>query len=105
VTIADSRGGNPKTRPAVVLTETNAIGSATEIQVAAVTTQMGVAPFSDTVELPSSPTGHPQTKLRKRCEVVCDWLLSIPVGDVRDSGGQIPPEVLAEILEKVARLN
>jgi len=66
VTVPDSRGGNTKTRPAVVLTSDSELGTATELQVTAVTTLMGEAPFAHTVELPSDPNGHPQTKLRKR---------------------------------------
>ena len=104
VTIPDPRGTNAKSRPAVVVTATADIDAAGDVQVAAVTTLTGQAPFSETVELPSSPTGHPQTKLKKPCEVVCSWIVSTPVASLRASGGTVPPDLLAEILAKVQRL-
>ena len=103
-TIADSHGGNPKTRPAVIVTPTAEITDTGDVQVAAITTLIAQAPFSETVELPSDPAGHPTTKLKKPCEVVCSWVVSVPVAQVRDSGGSVPPAALAEILVKVARL-
>ena len=104
VTIPDPRGGNPKARPAVILTATAEIDPGGDVQVAAVTTLIGQASFSETVELPAESTGHPQTKLKKPCEVVCSWVVSVPAADTRDSGGFVPPDILAEILAKVQRL-
>jgi mRNA-degrading endonuclease toxin of MazEF toxin-antitoxin module len=103
-TVPDPRGGNEKARPAVILTPTADINSAGDVQVAAITTLVGQAPFSETVELPSDPTGHPVTNLKKPCEVVCSWVVSVPVAKVKDGGGSVPPELLAEILAKVQRL-
>lgn len=104
-TITDSHGGNEKQRPAVIVTATHEIDPAGEVQVAAITTLIGQAPFSETVELPHAPTGHPETKLKKPCEVVCSWVVSVPFAKLADSGGFVPPEVLAEIVAKVQRLN
>jgi len=104
-TIPDPRGGNAKSRPAVIVTATDEIDAAGEVQVAAVTTLIGQTSFSETVELPSAPSGHPQTKLKKPCEVVCSWVVSVPVAGLRDSGGAVPVDILAEILAKVQRLN
>lgn len=104
-TVPDPRGGNPKSRPVVVLTATADIDPAGDVQVAAVTTMIGQAPFSETVELPFAAGGHPQTKLKKQCEVVCSWVLSVPVASLTDSGGFVPSDLLAEILAKVQRLN
>jgi hypothetical protein len=87
------------------LTATADISPSGDLQVAAITTLIGQSSFSETVELPSTTTGHPQTKLKKPCEVVCSWVVSAPVADVRDSGGFVPPDLLAEILAKVQRLN
>ena len=102
-TIPDPRGGNEKARPVVILTATNDILPGGEVQVAAITTLIGQAPFAETVELPSSPAGHPQTKLKKPCEVVCSWVLSVPVTNLNDTGGSVPPDILVEILVKVER--
>ena len=104
VTIPDPRGGNPKSRPAVIVTATADIDPSGEVQVAAITTLIGQTPFSETVELPSVASGHPQTKLKKPCEVVCSWVVSTPVAGLSDSGGFVPSDLLAEILAKVQRL-
>lgn len=103
-TVPDPRGANAKSRPVVIVTATGDIRPDGDVQVVAVTTLTGQAPFSETVELPSDPAGHPQTKLKKPCEAVCSWVVTVPVADLRDSGGTVPPEVLVEILAKVSRL-
>src|SRR4051794_13099996 len=95
VTVPDPRGGNPKARPGVIVTPTAQISPGGTVVVAAVTTLLGQAPFAETVELPSDPAGHPQTRLKRPSEVVCTWLIEVPVADVRDSGGFLPPDVLA----------
>jgi mRNA-degrading endonuclease toxin of MazEF toxin-antitoxin module len=104
-TVPDSRGENAKKRPAVVLTPTREIIAGGDVQLAAITTLIGQAPFSETVELPWSPSGHSETKLKRQCEVVCSWIVSVPVAGVEDSGGFVPTEVLVEILAKVSRLS
>ena len=103
-TIPDSRGGNAKTRPAVVVTPTAMIDPNREVKIAAITTLLGEAPFSDTVEIPSNPQGHPQTLLKKRSEVVCTWVISVPVANLRMTGGVVPDDSLFEIVKKVKRL-
>ena len=103
-TVPDPRGGNAKARPAVILTPTAEIDPTGEVQLAAVTTLTGQAPFSETVELPSDAAGHPQTKLKKPCEVVCSWVISVPVAELRDTGGFVPSDLPAEILAKVEKL-
>jgi mRNA-degrading endonuclease toxin of MazEF toxin-antitoxin module len=100
-TVADPRGGNPKRRPGVVVSAP-AGGS---VLVAAVTTDIGRARSSETVELPSDPSGHPVTKLKRPSEVVCTWVTPVPVADLADAGGAVPPDLLAEIEEKVERFN
>lgn len=100
----DPRGGNEKSRPAVIVTKTSSILPTGEVALVAITTLIGEAPFSETVELPFLSSGHPETKLKKPCEVVCSWVVSIPVNNLKDSGGYVPPDVLVEILAKVNRL-
>src|SRR5687767_7667645 len=103
-TVPDPRGGNEKTRPAAILTTTADIDPAGEVQVAAITTDSGNTRSSETVELAASPSGHQDARLDKPCEVVCSWVVSVPVAKVKDSGGFVPPDVLAEILAKIQRL-
>lgn len=104
-TIPDSHGGNAKSRPAIIVTPTKDIDPDGEIQLAAITTLTGDAPFSETVELPFDPCGHPQTKLKKPCEVVCTWICAMPAASIRDSGGFAPSDVLLEILAKIRDLS
>lgn len=47
--IPDSRGGNPKSRPVVVITPNDEIEHDGKIEVLAITTLLGEAPFSQTV--------------------------------------------------------
>jgi mRNA-degrading endonuclease toxin of MazEF toxin-antitoxin module len=105
VTIRDSQGGTVKTRPAVVVTSTSEVAAADVVVVAAITTDLGRARSSETVELPWHPDGHPQTRLKKPSEVVCSWIAAIPVTDLHDTGGVVPRDLLSELLEKVGRLN
>lgn len=76
-TIADSHGGNPKSRPTVVLTPNSRIDPQGEVELAAITSLVGSARFEETVELPSHPDGHALTGLKKPSEVVCTWLASV----------------------------
>ena len=99
--IPDSRGGNPKNRPAVVLTSNSQIDPQGEVELAAITSLLGDARFSETVELPWHPDGHPQTGLSKPSEVVCTWLAATRAVDVSDSGKILPPQLLFEVLDKV----
>lgn len=102
VTVPDPRGGNPKRRPAVVVSPPGLDGT---VAVAAVTTQLGQSPFAQTVELPWSPAGHPDTGLKRPSEVVCSWVERISTALIGDAGGSVPDGPLAEILKKVDRLN
>lgn len=101
VIIPDSLGGNPKSRPAVIVTATDEIDPAGEVQVAAITTDLGRARSSETVELPSLPAGHPQTKLKKPSEVVCSWVVSVPVASLNNTGGVVPPNLLTEVIARI----
>jgi len=103
--IPDSHGGNPKIRPAIVLTPNARINSQNEIRLASVTSLIGEARFTETVELPWHPDGHPQTGLKKPSEVVCTWIAAMPLGDLTDSGKVLPPQYLLEVLDKVDSLN
>lgn len=105
VTVSDPRGGNAKHRPAVIISPADEIDPGGEVLVAAITTQLGQSRFADTVELPSLPTGHPETKLKRPSEVVCSWVTSVAVAGLRDTGGFVPPDFLTEVLAKVARLS
>ena len=104
VTVPDPQGRNPKRRPAVVLTATADIAPDGELTVAAVTTRTGVAPADAVVPLPWHRDGHPRTRLRQPCEVVCNWVLTVPMAAVEGTAGLVPGDRLAQVLARVAAL-
>ena len=104
VAVPDSHGGNVKARPAVVISGDDEIAADGHIRVAAITTLLGRAPFSETVELPHEVDGHSVTRLKQPSEVVCSWVIRVAIDAVRDTGGRIPKQELNEILVKVERL-
>jgi len=101
VEIPDSHGGNVKKRPAVMVS--GDVDSNGFIHVAAITSLLAEAPFSETVELPHDPQGHPVTRLKRASEVVCSWVVRVAAKDVSDTGGRVPQDELNEILVKVAQ--
>ena len=105
VTVRDPQGGNEKRRPAVVVSRTSEIVETGLAVVVAVTSDIGRARSTDAVPLPGHPDGHPLTKLVKPSEVVCSWGEVVRVTDLVDTGGEVPPDRLPDILRKFARLN
>ena len=101
--LLDPQERNPKVRPAVVLTSTSEIHPDGEIVIAAVTSQTDTVPSELAVELPWHRNGHPRTKLNRRNVVVCSWLVTIPVAEIRSLGGHVPLPELARILSIVMR--
>jgi len=102
-TLTDTQGGNEKRRPAVIVAAPSDIDPLRIAIVAGVTTDMGRARFEETVELPHHAAGHAETKLKKPCEVVCSWVISVPATSLTDSGGCVSSDILASILAKVER--
>lgn len=94
----DPRGENVKRRPWVAASDVLPDGT---VLLVAVTTQLGMARSSVTVELPSDPAGHPVTKLARPSEVVCTWSMRLPVAEVAATGGVVPSELLAGIIARV----
>ncbi len=105
VEIPDPRGENPKKRPAVILTPDHEITPEGEILLAAVTSQVDSVSGETAVTLPWHREGKTRTGLRSPSVVVCKWLVTIKVADVREYGGTVPGKELREILEKVATLS
>jgi hypothetical protein len=89
----------------VILTATHEIRPDGEVVVAAVTTQLGQAPAEVCVELPWQRGGHPRTKLDRRNEVVCTWLVTIPVNQIQRTAGVVPVAHMVRILDIVRQLN
>jgi mRNA-degrading endonuclease toxin of MazEF toxin-antitoxin module len=105
VELLDPQGRNPKVRPAVIVTATRDILPDGDVVVAAVTTQLDTAPTEVCVELPWQRGGHPRTKLNSRNVVVCTWLVTIPVNEIRGTAGVAPIGQMNRILDIVRQLN
>jgi mRNA-degrading endonuclease toxin of MazEF toxin-antitoxin module len=105
VELTDPQGRGPKVRPAVVLTPTAAIASAGTIVVAAISSQIGMAPPERTVPLPwHRDRKQSRTGLTEESEVICDWLRELPVAAVRGTSGVVPTNQLMQIIGKVHEL-
>lgn len=105
VELFDPQGRNPKVRPAVILTVTSEIRDDSEVVVAALSTQIDMAPAEVCVELPWQRGGHPRTRLNSRNVVVCTWLVPIPVSAIRGMLGVVPLAHMTRILDIVRDLN
>jgi mRNA-degrading endonuclease toxin of MazEF toxin-antitoxin module len=104
VTLFDPRGQNPKLRPAVVLTADHEIAADGQIVLAAISTQFDPAKLPKfLVPVPSDPQGHPQTGLRRKSVVKCNWLKAVRCDEVT-AIGRLPHEYLQSVLRQIAKL-
>ena len=90
VAMPDSQGGNPKARPAVVVSEEHEHADGF-VRLAALTTLTGRARFVETVLVPADPAMRRLTKLKRECEVVCTWVLRVPIEEVNATKADFQP--------------
>src|SRR5262245_41000781 len=100
VELLDPQGKNPKVRPAVILTPNEEIVAGT-ITVAAISTQLDMAPADRQVLLPYHHQGHPRTGLREKCAAVADWLATVPLTAIRGFAGLVTGRPLLDLLAMV----
>ncbi len=100
LSLVDPAGRNRKVRPAVLVTLTAGLTTGGRAVVVAVTTQVGNDPVVF-VELPWDAAGYPRTRFKQRCAAKCDWLDSVPVGDLPPADGHVPGVPLAMILSRL----
>jgi mRNA-degrading endonuclease toxin of MazEF toxin-antitoxin module len=103
VELLDPQGRNPKVRPAVILTPTHEIVPTGDVQVVAITGEVGAAPAAECVALPWLATGHPKTGLSKPSVAVVTWLATVPVRDIRSARGLVPAPQLLDITRRIVR--
>ena len=101
VEIVDPQGRNPKLRPAVIVSATEAIQEGGQVWCVAVSSQLDEAPAEEQVELPWHRDGHPRTQLRQRCAAVCSWLVPVSLDAIRQYAGTVPGRQLNQILQRV----
>lgn len=101
--LRDPHGRNPKRRPVVVLASADAVARGV-IDGVAVSTAVPDPPPEDCIPLPWDPSGRAVTGFHARCFAVCSWGASLAPSDVEDSGKHVPPNVVTEILQRIATL-
>jgi len=99
--------GNPKKRPAVVLSNLEDINSGRPLVVAAISTQFDLNALpTHWHKVPSQPGGHPDTGLDQPCVVKADWLCKIPQEDIdgsRVSRRPLSSSIVRQILNWLAQ--
>ena len=88
----------------MVLTPDIELAAGFPIVVAGVTGTLPNPLTADYVKLPykNLPGRHPKTGLTKEAAVLCTWVLSITLDDVRGRSGFVPPAYMAIVNSKTA---
>lgn len=102
-TIPDPQGRNWKRRPVVIISDDDQI-AAGEIDVIAITTQVGSFPSEVSVPLPWQRGGHPRTTLNQPNEAICVWIARVTASDVETPKGRVPIAEMTRILVIVSAL-
>jgi hypothetical protein len=104
--VLDPNGQNPKTRRVVVRTPDSELASGFPIVVAGVTSTLPDPLTADYVKLPyNNPPGrHPKTGLTKAAAVLCTWVGSITMNDVKGRSGFVPPAYMSIVHSKTATI-
>jgi PemK-like, MazF-like toxin of type II toxin-antitoxin system len=97
----EDANGFRKLRPVVVVTATADIAAGRPLRVLAITTRVPNPLPDDHVLLPWDRQGKARSGLRRRCAAVTSWQAEIPVDDVQQVVGILPPAVIAELLAKI----
>lgn len=96
--IIDSNG-NPKARPAIVLSSSVDINNGNDLVVAAISTQFDRKNLPPNWFLvPSQPGGHCTTGLDQPCVAKSDWLRRIPQQDVKSVSPGVCGRLTRQIL-------
>lgn len=96
--VRDPQGGNPKTRPLVLVDSTSAIRRNEVVVAVAITSQFSEPLADDAVLLPWHPQGLVRTRLRKPSVAKCSWMCEVRKSDVLEVKGCVPPSVMEKII-------
>lgn len=102
--VLDPNGRNPKTRRVVVLTPDVELTAGFPVVVAAVTSRLPNPLTAHYVMLPykNPPGRYPKTGLTKEAAVLCTWVVTISLNDIRGRSGFVPPTHMAIVNAKTA---
>lgn len=98
--LADANGFR-KVRPAVVISTLSGNVANQPTRLAAITTRLPNPLPVDYVLLPWDRQGKARSGLRRKCAAVAFWLAEIPVTDIRQVVGILPPGVMDELLARI----
>ena len=98
--IRDPRGANPKERPVVIISPTDAIVAGAEVAGVAVSSSVPSPPPPNCVELPWQAQGNAATGFRKPSWAVCDWAVVLRYDDVGQPVGFIAGDALRRVLDQ-----
>jgi mRNA-degrading endonuclease toxin of MazEF toxin-antitoxin module len=101
VEVFDPQGRNSKRRPGVIVTPTDEIQPDGVVRVVGISTKFEEAPPAVQVELPWDPRGTAKTQLRRPSWAVCTWVITVPVSNIIECRGIVPPRQLIEINQKL----
>ncbi len=104
VEVSDPQDRNAKTRPAVIVSETDEILKGRGIFCVAITGTLPDVLPEDCVLIPYHRSGHPRTGLKKRCAAMCSWLFEIEETHIKKYLGVVPKSKLLEIIERLDAL-
>lgn len=96
--------GEYKKRPAVVLSSAAEIKSTGKVDLVVGSTDSHDA--NKEIVLPCGPNGtaHPLTRLKKLTYITCDWNETVDKDAILEVGGEVPPTLMLEILNKKRHL-
>jgi mRNA-degrading endonuclease toxin of MazEF toxin-antitoxin module len=98
----EDANGYRKVRPVVVVTPSAEIAAGKPVRVVAVTTRLPNPLPNDHVLLPWDRQGKSRSGMRRRCAAIASWQAEIPVSDVQEVVGILPPAVIVDLLDKIA---
>ncbi len=98
----EDANGFSKVRPAVVVTPTAEIAIAGSVRVLAITTRLPDPLPADHLLLPWHRDGKTRSGLRRKCAAVTSWQAPVRVDGVREVVGILPPNVIDDLLTKIA---
>jgi hypothetical protein len=97
----EDANGFRKVRPAVVVSATADIAAGQPVRVVAITTRLPNPLPDDHISLPWDRQGKARSGLRRKCAAVTTWLAEMPVRDVQQVVGILPPATITAILNQI----
>ncbi len=101
VELADPRGQNPKTRPAIVVSSDAEIAKGESLFLVAVTSNVTDPLPENHIELPWDASGKSRSGLKKRSAAICDWIVHVEQDKVERIIGHLPATLVVEIVRRV----